>query len=438
MNRMKPDLVTLAAILALFAGCAGPADEPVSIGYGPQPILPPPDATLIPTVNIATATGWPEGRRPTPAPGLAVQAFADDLDHPRWLYRLPNGDVLVAETNAPPRPQDATGIRGFFQKRIMKKAGAATPSANRITILRDADGDGVAEIRQPFLTGLNSPLGMALVGDTLFVANSDAIVAFPYTPGALSIRADARVLTPLPAGPRNYHWTRNIVASADGTRLYATVGSNSNIGEHGMDMERGRAAIWEVSVATGVKRLFATGLRNPVGMDFEPSSGVLWTVVNERDELGNNLVPDYATSVNDGDFFGWPWSYFGDNVDERVRPPRPDRVARARVPDYGLGAHTASLGLCFARGADLGENFRRGMFIGQHGSWNRRPRSGYKVVFVPFESGRPAGDPVEVLGGFLDGDDALGRPVGVAIAGDGALLVADDVGNVIWRVSRAR
>ena len=437
MNQHYSRLAALIAVVVV-TGCTRPAEEPVSIGYGPKPTLPAPDSSLLPTVNIATAVGWAPGQLPTPAPGLVVQAFAGELDHPRWLYVLPNGDVLVAETNAPARPQDATGIRGFFQKRVMKKAGAATPSANRISILRDADGDGVAEIKQTFLSGLNSPFGMALVGDTLFVANSDAIVAFTHTQGALSIAAPGATLTTLPAGPRNYHWTKNLVASADGTRLYATVGSNSNIGENGLDAETGRAAIWEVEIATGDKRIFASGLRNPVGMDFEPHSGTLWTVVNERDELGNNLVPDYATSVNDGDFFGWPWSYFGANVDLRVAPPRPDMVARARAPDYGLGSHTASLGLTFARGSNLGQVFRSGMFIGQHGSWNRKPRSGYKVVFVPFAAGRPAGDPVDVLTGFLDGDNALGRPVGVAFAHDGALLVADDVGNIVWRVARAR
>ncbi|MFK8017530.1 MAG: sorbosone dehydrogenase family protein [Gammaproteobacteria bacterium] len=428
-------IASLLSALAL-GGCGGSADAPVDVGFGQSPQLPPPDSTLVPTVNIATANRWQAGQLPTPADGLRVVAMASGLVHPRWLHVLPNGDVLVAETNAPPRPDAIRGVRGFFMKRAMKQSGAAVPSANRLSILRDADGDGVAEIQQVFLEGLNSPFGMALINSTLYVANTDAIVAFDYAPGSLSIDGPGRVVTPLPAGTRNWHWTKNLIASPDGTKLYATVGSNSNIAEHGLEQEEGRAAIWEVDVATGKKRLFATGLRNPNGMDFEPQTGKLWTVVNERDELGHNLVPDYATSVSDGDFFGWPWSYFGDTVDVRVKPAQPAKVATARRPDYGLGAHTASLGLTFATGAKLGEALSRGMFIGQHGSWNRKPHSGYKVIFVPFADGMPAGSPVDVLAGFLVDDEARGRPVDVRIARDGALLVADDVGDVIWRVSR--
>lgn len=434
-SMLRPALFVLAA--ASLSACGTPAD-PVSTGYGPSPQLPEPDSDLIPTVNVAEATSWPEGEMPTAARGLEVKAFADGLDHPRWLHVLPNGDVLVAETNAPPRPEDGGGIRGYFQSQAMEKAGAAVPSANRITLLRDTDGDGVSDERHAFLANLNSPFGMQLIGDTLYVANTDAIVAFPYEEGATSITAEAETLTPLPAGEINHHWTKNILASEDGTKLYATVGSNSNVAENGMAAEEGRAAIWEVDVATGEKRLFATGLRNPNGMDWNPASGMLWTAVNERDELGDNLVPDYMTSVQDGAFYGWPYSYYGQIVDKRVEPQKPDLVASAIAPDYALGSHTASLGLEFSDEMELGPAFASGVFIGQHGSWNRKPRSGYKVVFVPFDGAEPSGDPVDVLTGFLKEDKARGRPVDVATANDGAMLVTDDVGNVIWRVSQAQ
>ena len=418
---------------ALLAACGTTADAPVSIGYGPSPELPAPSNSLIPVVNVQEATGWPEGAKPVAADGLSVQAFASGLDHPRSLLVLPNGDVLVAETNAPPKTGPG-GIRGFFMKQAMEKAGAAVPSANRISLLRDTDGDGVADETHAFLTGLNSPFGMQLVGDTLYVANTDAIVAFPYEEGATSITAPGETLTSLPAGPINHHWTRNIIASEDGTKLYATVGSNSNIAENGLDAEEGRAAIWEVDIATGEKRLFATGLRNPVGLAWA-SDGSLWTAVNERDELGNNLVPDYVTSVQEGAFYGWPWSYYGQTVDTRVQPTNPDMVASAIPPDYALGSHTASLGIEFADGARLGEAFSEGLFVGQHGSWNRKPAVGYKVVFVPFNGAEPSGMPVDVLTGFLEEGEARGRPVDVALASDGALLVTDDVGNVVWRVA---
>jgi glucose/arabinose dehydrogenase len=376
---------------------------------------------------------------PTPAAGLKVTAFATGLDHPRWLHVLPNGDVLVAETNAPERPESGQGIIGYFQTEAMKKAGAVTRTANRISLLRDADGDGVAETRTPFLTGLNSPFGMALAGGRLYVANSDAVVSVPYTEGVTQAAGAPKQLTGLPAGPLNHHWTKALIASKDGARLYATVGSNSNIAENGIEKEEGRAAIWEIDVASGTKRQFATGLRNPNGMDWEPFSGALWTAVNERDELGHNLVPDYMTSVKDGAFYGWPWSYFGQTADMRVKPERPDMVAKAIAPDYALGAHTASLGLTFADGAKLGEQFANGAFIGQHGSWNRDPFSGYKVIFVPFSNGKPMGQPIDVLTGFIDEGRqiAFGRPVGVEIGKDGALLVADDVGNTVWRVAAA-
>jgi glucose/arabinose dehydrogenase len=410
----------------------------VSAGIGPQPVLPPPRVTLIPTVNVAQARGWPPSGRPEAADGLEVTAFARDLDHPRWLYLLPNGDVLVAETAAPERPDDNRGIKGWFTKQVAKKAGSAVPSANRITLLRDADGNGVAETRFVLLPGLESPFGMVLVGGDLYVANTDAIVRFPYEIGQTRITAPGTKVVDLPAGPINHHWTKNLVASRNGSKLYVAVGSNSNAAENGIESEEGRAAIWEVDTKTGAHRVFASGLRNPVGMAWEPESGALWAAVNERDELGNDLVPDYMTAVRDGAFYGWPYSYFGQHVDERVKPQRPDLVANAIAPDYALGAHTASLGLAYSQGTALPVRFRRGMFVGQHGSWNREPRSGYKVIFVPFAGGKPAGDPVDVVTGFIDADgNALGRPVGVAFDKRGALLVADDVGDTVWRVTAA-
>jgi glucose/arabinose dehydrogenase len=426
--------------LATFgvSACGEQAQLPASAGFGPNPVLPPPDETLIPTVNVAPATGWPAGAEPTPAPGLQVAAFAEDLDHPRWLYVLPNGDVLVAETNAPPRPEDSGGIRGWVMDLLMGRAGAGVPSANRITLLRDADGDGVVDQRTVFLDDLSSPFGMALIGNDFYVANTDAVVRFPYEEGQTQITARSEKVVDLPAGPINHHWTKNLIASLDGSLLYATVGSNSNVAENGITAEEGRAAVWQIDPATGRHRVFASGLRNPNGMAWEPETGVLWTVVNERDEIGSDLVPDYLTSVRDGGFYGWPYSYFGDHVDERVQLQRPDLVAQAIVPDYALGAHTASLGLCFAEGGSLPAEFASGAFVGQHGSWNRDPHSGYKVIFVPFEGGEPAGDPVDVLTGFLSDDgEALGRPVGVVIDRQGALLVADDVGNKVWRVTAA-
>jgi glucose/arabinose dehydrogenase len=427
--------VAAAAAAMLLYGCGERATLDVAEGFGPDPRLPPPVKTMLPTVNIADATGWPAGRMPTPVQGLTVQPFARGLDHPRWLLVLPNGDVLVAETNKPkPAEQQAGGIKSWITKKVMAKAGAGVPSANRISLLRDADGDGLAELKTPFLTGLNSPFGMALVGNTLYVANADALIAFTYSEGATRIDAPPRKIADLPAG-RNHHWTKSLVASPDGSRLYVGVGSNSNVGEKGLDEEVNRAAILEIDPATGATRVFASGLRNPVGMDWNPENGQLWVAVNERDEIGSDLVPDYMTSVRPGGFYGWPWSYYGQVVDSRVKPARPDMVAKAIKPDYALGAHTASLGLTFADGARLGPALANGAFVGQHGSWNRKPRSGYKVIFVPFAGGRPAGKPVDVLTGFLSDDKALGRPVGVAIARDGALLVADDVGNAIWRVS---
>ncbi|HZI78227.1 MAG TPA: sorbosone dehydrogenase family protein [Vicinamibacterales bacterium] len=424
----------LTAIAA--AGCGGATEMSVAETTGPAPQLPQPKPSLIPTINVVEASPWPEGTAPQAGAGLQVQAFARGLDHPRWLYVLPNGDVLVAETNAPPRPDEGKGFKGWLFKRYQKKAGGAVPSANRITLLRDSDHDGVADIRTVFLSGLNAPFGMALAGDTLYVANTDAVVRFPYTPGATQITAAPLKVVDLPAGTLNHHWTKNIIASQDGTRLYAAVGSNSNVAEHGIDKEEGRAAIWEIDLRTGTHRVFATGLRNPVGMAWEPELGMLWTAVNERDELGNDLVPDYITSVKENGFYGWPYSYFGANVDDRVKPPRPDLVARAIKPDYALGAHTASLGLAYVGMPGVSPTLAGGMFVGQHGSWNRKPFSGYKVIFVPFEQGRPSGAPVDVLTGFLrDDGKANGRPVGVAIDAGNGLLVADDVGNAVWRVT---
>jgi hypothetical protein len=428
----------LVLVAAGLSACGGAARLPFEAGIGPQPTLPPPNPTLLPTLHIAPAKGWPAGATPVAAAGLSVKALATGLDHPRWLHVLPNGDVLVAESNAPPRPEQGKGIKGWIKKLFMKRAGAGVPSANRITLLRDADGDGVAETRTVFLQGLNSPFGMALVGRDLYVANTDAVVRFAYTDGATQITEPGVKVADLPAGPLNHHWTKNVIASRDGSRLYVTVGSNSNAGENGADKEEGRAAILEVDTRSGAKRIFASGLRNPNGLAWEPASGVLWTVVNERDELGSDLVPDYLTSVKDGAYYGWPYSYFGQHVDERVQPPRPDLVARAIVPDYALGSHVAPLGLAAAEGSALPAPFRSGMFVGQHGSWNRKPRSGYNVVFVPFSGGKPSGRPVEVLSGFVSADgEAYGRPVGVALDKRGALLVADDVGNIIWRVSTA-
>ena len=426
-------------LVASLAGCAETAQLQVSDGSGPTPRLPAPNDTLIPTVNIAPAVGWPQGAKPKAAPGTQVTAFASGLDHPRWLYVLPNGDVLVAETNAPARPDEGKGIRGWVMGKVMQRAGAGVPSANRITLLRDADHDGVAETRSTFIEGLHSPFGMALVGNDFYVADTDKLLRFRYVPGATQIREAGTQVTDLPGGPLNHHWTKNVIASADGRKLYVTVGSNSNVGENGLDQEQGRAAIWEVDAASGAHRVFASGLRNPNGLAWEPRSGALWTAVNERDEIGSDLVPDYITSVKEGGFYGWPYGYYGQHVDQRVQPQNPQKVAQALVPDYAVGPHTASLGLAFAEPGALPAPFDHGAFVGQHGSWNRKPHSGYKVIFVPFDSsGKPSGQPVDLLTGFLDSDaKAMGRPVGVANDRRGGVLVADDVGNVVWRVSKA-
>ncbi|WP_233263129.1 PQQ-dependent sugar dehydrogenase [Cognatiluteimonas profundi] len=425
-------------LLLAVAGCGDHARLLVRQGMGPDPVLPPPVTRLVPTVAIAPAQGWPAGAMPTAASGLAVNAFASGLAHPRWLLALPDGRVLVAETDAPPKPADGKGLRGLVMKWVMRRAGSGAPSANRIRLLRDRDGDGVADVDSVLLRGLNSPFGMALVGGTLYVANTDAVVAYPYREGETHIDAAPRVIATLPAGAINHHWTKSLVASRDGRHLYVGIGSNSNAGDNGLAAEAGRALIEEIDVATGASRVYASGLRNPVGMDWQPHSGALWVAVNERDELGSDLVPDYMTAVRDGGFYGWPWSYYGQHVDTRPQPQRPDRVATALVPDYALGPHTASLGLAFYDAGLLPAHYRNGAFIGQHGSWNRRPQSGYKVIFVPFVDGHPSGEAEDVLTGFLDArGHAQGRPVGLAVAADGALLVADDVGGRIWRVTPA-
>ena len=428
------------AVLLLLTACGDTAKLAVTAGQGASPSLPAPNASLLPTMKIAKPVGWAAGATPTPAKGLAVAAFADGLDHPRWLYTLPNGDVLVAETTSPPQPDDEKGVRGMVAKLIMSTAGAKGASANRITLLRDSNGDGVADVKTRFITGLNAPIGMALVGNDLFVAETDTLTRFAYAPGVTAITAPGVKVADLPGGTRNHHWTKTVVASPDGKTLFVAVGSNSNVGENGLDAEKDRAGILAVDAATGAVRVFATGLRNPVGMAWNPVTGALWTSVNERDEIGSDLVPDYMTSVTPGGHYGWPWSYYGQTVDARVKPARPDMVARALKPDYALGPHTASLGLAFApASAALGPRFASGAFIGQHGSWNRNPPSGYRVIFVPFVAGKPVGLPVDVLAGFLDAKgQAKGRPVGVAFDAAGALLVADDAGNKVWRVTAAK
>jgi glucose/arabinose dehydrogenase len=425
-------------MVALVGGTAilarrmtGGAHEPA---WGSAPAIPTakPQGS-IPTLKMPTAQGWSPGQTPVAAPGLAVNAFATGLDHPRWIQVLPNGDVLVAEATNATRP--ARSVFDYAMVSTMKRAAAMGVSANRITLLRDADGDGVAEIREVFLDGLNQPFGMALLGDTFYVGNTDGVVAFPYSTGARRITVPGRQLVTFKPGG---HWTRSLLPSPDGLKLFAGVGSLTNIAEGGMDVEAGRAAIYEVDPATGSSRIFASGLRNAVGMAWEPQTGALWTVVNERDGLGDETPPDYLTSVRDGGFYGWPYCYWGQTVDDRV-PQDPAAVARAITPDYALGGHTASLGLCWLPAGTL-PGFPEGMAIGQHGSWNRSTLSGYKLVFVPFANGLPAGPPRDILSGFLAPDEraSYGRPVGVAIGPDGSVLMADDVGDVIWRVTGAQ
>ncbi|HXC50535.1 MAG TPA: sorbosone dehydrogenase family protein [Candidatus Limnocylindrales bacterium] len=436
MRFSTTSLIAVALCVLTAAGCGDHARLPESAGFGPTPTLPPPHKSLFPTTNVVTAVGWSVGARPTAAPETTVSPFAKDLQHPRWLYVLPNGDVLVAETDGPPRPDDEKGVKKSLMHTMMKQAGSDQPSANRITLLRDAGGDGAVETRSLFLKGLNSPFGMELIGNDFYVANTDALMRYHYSPGDMSIQGPGVRIANLPGGPLNHHWTKNVIASPDHKKLYVTVGSNSNAAENGIDKEAERAAIWEIDLATGAHRIFASGLRNANGLGWEPETGALWAAVNERDELGSDLVPDYMTAVRDGAFYGWPYSYYGAHVDARVKPMRPDLVATAVVPDYALGNHTASLGLAFMQPGPLAARFGSGVFIGQHGSWNREPRAGYKVIFVPFSHGKPSGMPVDVLTGFVSADGkAFGRPVGVAIDRHGGLLVADDVGNTVWRVT---
>ncbi len=418
----------IGAAAVLWRRLQGGAHEPA---LGSTPAIPPakPQGS-IPTLKMPTAKGWAQGQTPIAAPGLKVNAFAAGLKHPRWIQLLPNGDVLTAEALFLPGPIKT--VFDYAMYSTMKRAAAVGVSPNRITLLRDADGDGVAESRQAFLEELNQPFGMALLGDTLYVGNTDGVVAFPYKEGATRITAPGRKVTGFKPGG---HWTRSLLPSPDGRKLYVGVGSLSNIGDEGMEAEEGRAAIYELDLASGRSRIFAAGLRNPVGLAWEPKTGALWTVVNERDGLGDETPPDYLTSVRDGGFYGWPYCYWGRTVDDRV-PQDPAMVAKALTPDYALGGHTASLGLCWLPAGTL-PGFPDGMAIGQHGSWNRSKLSGYKVVFVPFTDGRPAGPPRDILSGFLAPDERVsyGRPVGVTIGPGGALLVADDVGDVIWRVT---
>jgi glucose/arabinose dehydrogenase len=429
----------LALCIAVAAtGCTAPGSTDPFVGFGPNPPLPAPQSSLIPQVGVPDVVGWPAGAAPKAPPGFTVTRYAEGLEHPRWLLALPNGDVLAAEAAAPPSQGDRTntGIRAWVQKMLMKKVKSDVPSPNRIILLRDTDGDGVAETRSVFAQGLTSPFGMTLVGDTLYVANADGVVSFPYRAGQTAVEGSGTKVFDLPGPPINHHWTKNVVASPDGRRLYATVGSNSNIGDNGMAAEEGRAAIWVYDIAERRARVYATGLRNPNGLDFEPTTGAIWTVGNERDEIGPDLPPDYLTHITDGGFYGWPYSYWGQHVDARVKPQRPDLVSQALAPDYGLGPHTASLGLTFYRASAFPPSYRGGAFVGQHGSWNRQPLNGYRVVFVPFANGRPQMPAQEFLTGFLNARNEIqGRPVGVVVDSKGALLVADDVGGVVWRVA---
>ena len=430
-------LVVLAAVLVVVAWqFLFPAPAVLIDGgdYGPTPKLVAPKSSLVPVVRPAKAVGWTAGESPSPATGLEINKFVDGLDHPRWLYVLPNGDVLVAESNAPAGSGLCSELKNLAADVVLKYGGARSESADRITLHRDNDGDGIADESHVFADGLHSPFGMALIGDDLYVANADAVVRFNYTPGATSLTTEPEMIARLPAG-RNHHWTKNLLPSADKRSLFVTVGSNSNVGECGPEVEIGRAAIHRLNLATRKLQLFAHGLRNPVGMALEPSTLTLWTVVNERDELGSDLVPDYITSVRQDDFFGWPYIYYGSN-------PQPNLDSRwavdyplARSPDYAVGAHTAPLDIEFSYDSALPDRWRSGLFVSQHGSWNRQPRSGYRVIYIPFANGMPNGMPEELVGGFLDADgNAQGRPVGLAIDSTGALLIADDVGNVIWRV----
>jgi glucose/arabinose dehydrogenase len=426
----------LSSMLALSA-CSDNEPDPSS-EIGANPPLPPQNQYLVPPMHVAPVIGWKPEEKPTVTQGLKIQALATGLKHPRSLYTLPNGDILVSESVAPPaasikRPKDL--VMGWIEA-MATSGGSGNEGSNRITLLRDADGDGVAEVHDVFIDHLNSPFGVTLVGNDLYVADTDAILRFPYKDGDTKITDPGTKLTDLPGGPIDHHWTKSLLASPDGSLLYVGIGSNSNITENGIQAEKDRAAIWEVDRQTGRYRIFADGLRNPNGLSWEPQTHALWAVVNERDELGPNLVPDYMTSVKEGGFYGWPYSYYGQNVDPRVMPQRPDLVSKAIVPDYALSSHVAPLGMTFSSGNGMPDTYRGGAFVGEHGSWNRHEFNGYKVVYIPFKDGKPSGKPQDVVTGFLTGDNkARGRPVGLALDKSGALLVADDVGNTIWKVS---
>ena len=432
----RPAVLLAAVSLLALTGCDDNGGDPMK-QIGANPVLPKLQQYFIPPIRIARAVGWGKDETPTVPQGLQVQALAVGFEHPRSLYVLPNGDVLVVESNGPPapisRPKDIiTGWVQWF-------AGAKAKGGNRITLLRDTNGDGIPEVRTVLLDHLNSPFGVALVGHDLYVANTDAIVRYPYQDGQTKITDPGTKLTDLPGGPIDHHWTKSMVASPDGSKLYVGVGSNSNITENGIGAEYERAAVWEVDRASGAHRIFASGLRNPTGLAFEPETSKLWAVVNERDEIGPDLVPDYLTSVKDGGFYGWPYSYYGQHIDPRVEPQRPDLVAKAIVPDYALSSHVAPLGVAMYNGTELPPNYRGGAFVSEHGSWDRTPLNGYKVVFVPFSGGKPSDLAQDVVTGFLDANDhARGRPVGLAIDRTGGLLIADDVGDTVWRVSSAR
>jgi glucose/arabinose dehydrogenase len=434
--KLAPRLALAGAAILALAG-AGPDDFDVRTQIGPNPVLPDPQQYLLPPMHLAKVVGWKAGETPKVTSDLRIQALATGLEHPRSVFTLPNGDVLVVETRSPgiePIRRPKSIVMGWMESKVT--SGGQSTGSNRITLLRDSSGDGKPAVRTVFLDHLYSPFGVALVGNDLYVANTDAILRFPYNTGDTAISAPGTVLTPLPGGPIDHHWTKSLVASEDGTKLYVGVGSNSNIMENGLGAELDRAAIWEVDRATGAHRIFASGLRNPNGLSWEPQSHALWTVVNERDELGPNLVPDYLTSVKDGGFYGWPYSYYGQHIDPRVMPQRPDLVAQAIMPDYALSSHVAPLGLVFDTEKGLPARFEGGAFVGEHGSWNRQILNGYKVVFIPFSGGKANGQAEDVVTGFLDSEgNAQGRPVGLALDKAGALLIADDVGNTVWRVS---
>jgi glucose/arabinose dehydrogenase len=432
-------MLTVAVPVQGLAQSGGSDDFDITSQIGPDPVLPEPQfVNLWPSVKVAEVVGWAEGQTPEVAEGLTIAAYATDLVNPRTVHTLPNGDVLVVQSRAPEdkpkyRPKDY--IRGWIMAFAAGSGAGPDRDSNLITLLQDTDLDGTVDARHDLLTGLHSPFGVAWIEDTLYIAEADGVVSYAYRLGDTEITADPTLLAPLPGGPLNHHWTKDLALSPDGTTLYASVGSNSNAAENGMEAEKGRAAIWQIDRRTGLSKIFATGLRNPNGLTFHPESGMLWTVVNERDELGPNLVPDYMTSVQEGAFYGWPYSYFGANVDERVRPARPELVARAIAPDYALSSHVAALGLVFSNGAAMPDAFANGAFVGQRGSWNRDTFNGYRVSYVPFTNGRPDGMAQEVVSGFLVDEKARGRPVGLGIDGTGALLIADDAGNTVWRVA---